>query len=1098
MQPLNSNIKKHSKVESRVKMIIRAKLSWLEGFPMALEGESVSWYCLNPLVENQNTISVTGNHLSKSVRAIKTLKREYPKALPRVVGDVGKWESAFSGNINLIKPYLHSEADVIENLLLAKDIYSKSQTDFARTIIEQHAELAFLLQALSWTFYTNKKQLDKVLKWLVNNGDYIQELMAIDFSLALNMSIFASGHSNGIEVLKDLVSENMMSILPSTVLGEYARVIARNVKKGDVPLSLPQTPKNTAKESIEWFANWLFNQEVKTQKQALKLLSVVELDRHIKPYHQWWNRVNNLSLHFVSISRAPSFGEDKKKRKELGKKMIALAETAPKGICFPDLLNAIAFLSKHEKRANIVFKLLKKVAQCNCEAVSSLSLIIHFRHVFGAYEEKFSLYLTAFNAYLSNSESTHLTPWEGLDSNKYYSSPEYNVLDIIKNNAHIKLFFDALGESIQKIGEGVNASETPLIATLITQGYQPVRIAALLANFHRNQYVLKYAYAEHLKIAGLLDNGVDQDFFKVVKKLDSLDLDEDAVYESLEDILKTFSSSDNKDLFRRLFVGNQTKSLIENSYKVRLIRQLKKNVPKLLELKHSKQEWIKRYPLEFQDVLERLAFIDDDAEKMAEKVLSRYYPSTLALQEEISFLKQKLASGAVKEKDKLAKRLESLELRLNQKPNISNEKINNILSKLHSTLDVKHYGLWSKDLDLVFFEVWREFFAIDEGPDWLYEPLLVKLLVPVTDLNLPDQKIARRIIKRRVESDVWDFRDEKPNQQFIQRMSAKGIHMQPWVDGIGEIEYPSGLGDGEYFCLRMEDDPLEVINMGGYFDTCLSPGAFNFFSVFANIADINKRVIYARDAQQRVVGRVLIALTNSGGILVFYRYCYNKKSAFDEMVKAFVTQLARQMQTIIVYSGDVPTLVAQNWYDDGPIDIGAQFEFLKKGSDFRKALNAVTPKDFIPLVQEQFSPIEFNELTLPLVISLSELENNPQLALPLADTASQTINMPVHIYIRLLELAIKADKADECFALLEKPVLQGLQRHNRQHRWINEYYLDVIVQCHPSKGLKLLRETRDKGVRSWKDEYFDRKKIAIKAYKLLGRDKQADKIQATL
>lgn len=46
--------------------------------------------------------------------------------------------------------------------------------------------------------------------------------------------------------------------------------------------------------------------------------------------------------------------------------------------------------------------------------------------------------------------------------------------------------------------------------------------------------------------------------------------------------------------------------------------------------------------------------------------------------------------------------------------------------------------------------------------------------------------------------------------------------------------------------------------MGGHFGTCLAPGAFNYFSVFSNIVDINKQALYARDEQGRVFCRMLL------------------------------------------------------------------------------------------------------------------------------------------------------------------------------------------------------------------------------------------------
>ena len=109
--------------------------------------------------------------------------------------------------------------------------------------------------------------------------------------------------------------------------------------------------------------------------------------------------------------------------------------------------------------------------------------------------------------------------------------------------------------------------------------------------------------------------------------------------------------------------------------------------------------------------------------------------------------------------------------------------------------------------------------------------------------------------------------------------------------------------------------------MGEPFDTCLSPGAFNFFSTIANAADINKRVLYGLDAKGVIHVRCLLALSDEGHILTFYVYAHNDQRKAIEAVKSYVGALAKQMRTTMVAHGKVRTLVANDWYDDGPIDM---------------------------------------------------------------------------------------------------------------------------------------------------------------------------------
>jgi hypothetical protein len=118
--------------------------------------------------------------------------------------------------------------------------------------------------------------------------------------------------------------------------------------------------------------------------------------------------------------------------------------------------------------------------------------------------------------------------------------------------------------------------------------------------------------------------------------------------------------------------------------------------------------------------------------------------------------------------------------------------------------------------------------------------------------------------------------------------------------------------------------------MGKYFKTCLSPGDINFFSVFSNIVDINKQVIYGRTRDGHVRARALIALNDDGGILTFYPYCNDNNINFKDVLKEFVHDLAVKMNTIVMSKGTVSTLIATRWYDDGPRDLVGEFPFAKE------------------------------------------------------------------------------------------------------------------------------------------------------------------------
>ena len=105
-------------------------------------------------------------------------------------------------------------------------------------------------------------------------------------------------------------------------------------------------------------------------------------------------------------------------------------------------------------------------------------------------------------------------------------------------------------------------------------------------------------------------------------------------------------------------------------------------------------------------------------------------------------------------------------------------------------------------------------------------------------------------------------------------------------------------------------------------------GAFNYFSMSSNIVDINKQALSAHDAQRRVFGRMLLALTDEGGVLAFHPHARNQKVSFAEITKAFAQDLAASTGTVVVASRRVTTLVASRWYDDGPVVLAEQLSGL--------------------------------------------------------------------------------------------------------------------------------------------------------------------------
>ena len=129
--------------------------------------------------------------------------------------------------------------------------------------------------------------------------------------------------------------------------------------------------------------------------------------------------------------------------------------------------------------------------------------------------------------------------------------------------------------------------------------------------------------------------------------------------------------------------------------------------------------------------------------------------------------------------------------------------------------------------------------------------------------------------------------------------------------------------DGVPYTLAFTNEVIDYLLMGHHFETCLSPGSMNFFSTISNAVDINKKVLYGKKENGDVVGRCLFVLDDLGQIKTFNRFHHDIAPGFAAAVDRYADTLAKSMNTNLDSSGQVPNLVASDWYDDGAMPVNS-------------------------------------------------------------------------------------------------------------------------------------------------------------------------------
>jgi hypothetical protein len=508
--------------------------------------------------------------------------------------------------------------------------------------------------------------------------------------------------------------------------------------------------------------------------------------------------------------------------------------------------------------------------------------------------------------------------------------------------------------------------------------------------------------------------------------------------------------------------------------------------------------WAERYPRELHPALRRLAAVLDDgtgdngnAELKVRRWLADDLPDAGRLEREIQAIEQRLPSADPGRQPALRTRLANLQARLASPAAPSPARLERLRDRLDRAWGRAVLDRWESAIDTLLPAALRRLLGIEELPPWLAETGPLSLLAAASRLPDRRRRLAYRLFHLRCGPPPWDLRDAPQNRLFLD--SLPDLDWRPWLDGMGTLTIePLQTSGIRRLHLALEDDPLEIFRMGAHFQTCLSPGDMNYYSVFANAADVNKRVLYARDDAGKVQGRCLLALTAQGRMLAFAPYCHDVNLGFGAICADFADRLASRMGTQRVVLGKVPVLVAPSWYDDGVRDLGGCYPALEKGSPLRRRLAAVRPGEILDELRRGLKPGRLDETTLPLVLELPELQERPELVLPLLRLVAECWALPAESLVTAAHLALEAGAADLVRRLLLQPLTNHLQRLYRGYLARYSRAPNLFLRLDPSRLLAALRQTREASVHDWLDERdAHRLEMAAAALEALFRPNQA-------
>src|SRR5204863_9296888 len=130
-----------------------------------------------------------------------------------------------------------------------------------------------------------------------------------------------------------------------------------------------------------------------------------------------------------------------------------------------------------------------------------------------------------------------------------------------------------------------------------------------------------------------------------------------------------------------------------------------------------------------------------------------------------------------------------------------------------------------------------------------------------------NRRALRRFLQAYFKGDKDYLRRHPVNLGWLQRQ--KRLNRKVW---LGEMTTEGSRADGSKVNLHIELEPLEALRLGTYMGSCIGLGGAFAYSAAAVVLDLNKRVVYARDARGTVVARQLVAVSEDEQLVCFDVY----------------------------------------------------------------------------------------------------------------------------------------------------------------------------------------------------------------------------------
>ncbi len=143
------------------------------------------------------------------------------------------------------------------------------------------------------------------------------------------------------------------------------------------------------------------------------------------------------------------------------------------------------------------------------------------------------------------------------------------------------------------------------------------------------------------------------------------------------------------------------------------------------------------------------------------------------------------------------------------------------------------------------------------------------------------------------------------------------VNYDLWVQGLTDFK-------NDEIKLSIECEPLEALKMGTYVGSCLGLGGIWTESAVAILLDINKQVLYARNAKGSVIARQVLAISDEDQLVAFEVYPLSISKKIKRMFAEYNQKFSTALKLPLFQDNDdddadykISLILAKNWWDDG-------------------------------------------------------------------------------------------------------------------------------------------------------------------------------------